>query len=447
MDSPPTPSASGPPPPNDRRPRPLLVVSLEGLATTGLGCYGSSWSQTPSIDRVASSGAVWDRLIASETVPLEVLRGWIAPGGPGSWQRRCREIGSLELITDDRAVADPGFSDAFDRVVLVEDDGDPEPRGEPKGSAANLDMRPAESPEETGFAQLIAAATERVTEPECSWGAIWLHSRFLTRCWDAPRDLVSHDEWEDDGDDDPQAGDAGEQAGDADRIGHSSPVLTAERVPPVFSQTVPPRIRLERDSHPDLVTSWMRTYACQVRLADLLVGFLRESLAKLDPVVVVAGTSGFGLGQNGWIGHACGPLRSGQIRLPLIIGAGTPIRSHRVTPATELPTILAKIAGQTATVVPVESWAGADDEFEPSVVTRDAGDGSRFGVTTGRWFLASGPEAGGPEADGPEEESLFFKPDDVDDVNDVGRLRPDVVERIREIVSGESIADTKKTSP
>lgn len=431
---------SEPPAPIDDRRRPLLIVSLEGLATTALGCYGSSWSQTPSIDRVAARGAVWDRLIASETDPLEVLRTWFALRVRESWQHRCREIGSLELITDDRAVADPSFSEAFDRVVLV-DDGDAEPREASTGSAADREAKPAETPEETGFARVIAAATERAADPECTWGAIWLHSQFLTRCWDAPRDLVLHDEWDDDGGDPHEA--------DADRNDAASAASTPDRVSPVFSQTAPPQVRLDPDGHPDVATSWMRTYACQVRLADLLIGILRASLADVDPVLVVTGTSGFGLGENGWIGHACGPLRSGQIRLPLIVGHDTPIRSLRVTPANDLPKILAASSDRSRPIIPVETWAEADDEFVPSVVTRDADDeaGSgatavsdataRIGVTTSRWFLSGGPEG----------DSLFFKPDDVNDVNDVGRLEPEVVERMKQIAFAEFGDDPKKTSP
>ena len=34
---------------------PLIVISLEGLTPSALGCYGSSWNETPTIDRLASN--------------------------------------------------------------------------------------------------------------------------------------------------------------------------------------------------------------------------------------------------------------------------------------------------------------------------------------------------------------------------------------------------------
>lgn len=386
--------------------RPLLVLSLDGFTPSSLGCYGCSWNRTPAIDRVASRGAVWDRLIATSTSPFEVLRSWIRPAGNPCWPDAFRAWGSVELITDDRLVAEPEMAAAFDRVDLID-----EPR------------QPADGIEETCFGRLIAAAIERHREGVEDWSVLWLHSRFLRECWDAPRELSPEEDWDEE---DP----AVEQEGDS--LPSDARGQAAERVPLVFDPPTPPRLQLSATAHPDLVSAWMRTYACQIRLVDLLLGLLLESLEPVDPVVIVLGTSGFSLGQNGWIGHRCGPLRSCQIRLPMVIGWGNPIRSPHVTSSAQVSELLARL-GNSPHLLPAAPWAESDHEFEPSVLTvetdaRPSGFNTPpVALTTKRWFYVRNPQ----------QETLFLKPDDTDDANDISRLRQGTVDRLRAMVEGE----------
>ncbi len=75
----------------------------------------------------------------------------------------------------------------------------------------------------------------------------------------------------------------------------------------------------------------MHTYGCQIRLLDLLIEVLLGSLRAEDPYVVIMGTSGFRLGQGGWIGHRPGPLRSADVHLPMIVSDSGPLRVPHVT--------------------------------------------------------------------------------------------------------------------
>ena len=56
--------------------RPLIIVSLEGIAPQALSCYGCSWNQTPSLDRIAANGLLWDRLTANTDLPGNLFSSW-----------------------------------------------------------------------------------------------------------------------------------------------------------------------------------------------------------------------------------------------------------------------------------------------------------------------------------------------------------------------------------
>lgn len=394
---------------SDRR---LIVLSLDGLATSALGCYGSSWNSTPTIDTLASRGAVWDRWTATSDDPLRLLEGWLVGGG--EWMSAWRDGGAVELVTDDRRLIDQGLGERFDRAWLVE----PEEGSEAAAQAEEL--------AETHFGRLVAAAIDRHAEAgQTPWSVMWLHSEFLTRHWDAPRELFPVDPIETEFDEAPS-----EEIELLAEPWKEAEEPEPEPPPLLFDTVTPPQLQLSAERHPDLVTSWMRTYGCQVRLVDLLLGVLRESLEGVDPIVVVTSTGGFSLGQNGWIGARCGGLRSGEVRLPLIVGHGHPIRSPRLTATDQLPRILAELADCERPLVSPEQWSERDGEFDPAVITHARGGPSA--VTTSHWFLVQ---------DSVLDEHLFLKPDDADDVNDIRRLSPDAVETL------EKLIDHEDTSP
>ncbi len=150
---------------------PLIVLTLEGLSPAALSCYGSSWNRTPVIDSLAASGCVWDRCYATSDEPDRAFRQMVRRllAGPSS------SSGTVELQTDVPSVISESVDRHFDRIDLVTSD------------AATSGNHPASEIIETQLGRLFASAIAR-TGQSPSWQVLWIHSGFLTRRWDAPRD-------------------------------------------------------------------------------------------------------------------------------------------------------------------------------------------------------------------------------------------------------------------
>jgi len=393
------------------KPRPkLIVLSFEGLATASLGCFGSSWNQTPAIDSLAAYGNVWDRLIATHSDPNEVLSQWFSEGTGRSWIEAWRTLGSVDLITDKQEIPKRRLDARFDKTVLVEQ------------SPTSDQGRAVEEIEETHMAKLFAALFDNL-ESDSDASAIWMHSQSLAITWDAPRWLVPQDEHEYDL----------EPLADAPDLLSDDGIESTDNEPatPVwcFDQTRPPYYAVAKTDHPDQVVSWMRTYACQIQLIDRMIQLLVEATEGSETAIVVVGASGFSLGQNGWVGHRAGPLRSCHHHLPLIIrspasapaksGCHGPIRTGHITASNELNDILIHLAESDDTLISPSAWRQSKNEFEPKVVT--VGEGGEAAITTPHWYMVH-------QSDG--ETPLFFKPDDIQDHNNVARIRNDIVERL-----------------
>lgn len=366
--------------------QPLIVISLEGLAASSLGCYGCSWNETPTIDRLANKGCVWDRFLATLDDPSRVLGDWIAPSAVWADQLRS-SLGPIEFITDRSAKE---FKETcFDTIHCLPVD--------PIGS----DSLPAQDIAETRFGQIVAAALERDRARD-PWGVLWIDSQFLTRCWDAPRELMLAE-------DDHETLDFDEQDwADPDVAGADD-----------FSSIRPPQFEISNSRNPDLVTDWMNAYACQLRLVDLLIGILLESIQVADPTLVLVGTSGFRLGQGSWIGHRQGPLRSPDVRLPLIINRGGPLHIPQLTPADELDALLKNLGDVSNPVCSPEAWNRQSSDQEVFAIESDR---ATLAIANSKWFYVK---------DADQSEHLFLKPDDVEDFNDVGRLRSDVIANLQ----------------
>ena len=395
--------------------RPLLVLSVEGLATAAIGCYGSSWNQTPAMDQIAASGCVFDRWISTQDrnhgLPDCLVKA-------DQWLESWKQFGSTVLISDsgDGDIADQGMPDhettGFDTVVQLR-------------STEKIPDYPADEIDETRIAAQMAAAIEQDSLADGDWSLMWLHTNVLTQCWDAPRSLFPIDEieFDDEFDDEPIEFAEQEVPAEIFQVDEVVPAIMAGcEVPKIdLSQQSSAQNRQGTGTHPDLINSWMRTYGCQVRLLDLMIEILFQSMLREDVRIMILGTSGFSLGQNGFVGHRMGPLRSCDCRLPIIISDTPPVRMPSPTPDTNLPSILRSL-GRAET-----DWCGPDRWIENSEDSSDPvrthSDRAEDAVTNDGWFYVR---------DCDRSEHLFLKPDDVEDHNDVARLRPDVVESIND---------------
>ena len=392
-----------------------IVLSLDALATTAIGAYGSPWNTTPAIDSLATEGVVLDRVIATDDDSAIVLASlWGRKQGDKSWLDTWKSFGRAELFLNagPQATELAKLADkvAFDQCTIVEAIPD---LIEPSIAGEEI--------ETTAMAKLLLPVLERIelsaTGDAADFSLLWIHSDTLARLWDAPRWLFPIEEQ----DDDEQEPEDYVEWSMKDFESASTTLLPTDapqtKPPSLFETSTVPFFAVSPDAHPDLITSWMQTYGCQIKLLDALVAMITDAIdAHPDDIgLAVLGTSGISLGQNGWIGHRAGSIRSPQIHVPAIVlnheGIGNRMPGLRA------------FAGISDFIRPgshmsPEVWARDDDPNDRIIETHSL-RATRV-VTTDQWFFVR-------EGD---DSRLFLKPDDRDDMNDVADRCRDVVETL-----------------
>lgn len=376
------------------------MITLAGLTPAAISCFGSSWNRTPAIDNLAADGVCWDRVVCHTTESNQIWLNWFQQ--------------TVTADTDSRHIV---ITDDIDLARLVRD-GDFASRCEvieqPIRSAT--DASPAESIDQSHVASLFRTATDRLNV-DTPAATVWLHSRFLLDCWDAPRELFPIDDVIEDDFDEP-----GDEVGDA---------IDAEAEPAclsIFDTVIPPTHKITKSDDIDLAMAWMRTYGCQVRLIDHLLDDLIEVCEQADVPIILAGTSGFALGQNGFIGHAAGPIRSCHIGVPVVTNRGGPLRIRQVMGTDQFAPAIVEIGSNRDDWLKPQTWATTNqttstgDEIQPLITT--ATDQAKQCVHTADWFYVR---------DLNDDDALFLKPDDLHDANNVKRLKPGVVDAFREL--------------
>ena len=418
-------------------PRRWVVISVDGLATAALGAFGSSWNETPTIDRMAAHGIVWDRAICTSDSTNELLKSlWSQPIGESDTKTdfisAWRKLGRVELFVSEGVEATQLTQLAdqlgFDQCTVVETSA-----GLPANTSEELSGSRDEI-EEAALAQLWLPVLERLGEVESGvssspsssskdWSVLWVHDDTFTRRWDAPRWLFPVEEEEEDEEPVDELEWALEDFEAASSVAEPEDDLQV-KPPPLFDSSEVPHFKLTPDAHPDLVTSWMQTYGCQVRLLDRMLQWLVDAIESSGESIGVAliGTSGFSLGQNGWIGHRAGPIRTPQVHVPIVLfdGLGVGVRLPGLRPIENVTQFLMPPAetGESCRIAPHE-WA-VEDASDAMIETRSAR--AERVLTTPQWFFVQ-------EA---SETRLFLKPDDRDDMNDVATRCRDVVDQMLE---------------
>ncbi|MCD0458116.1 alkaline phosphatase family protein [Roseiconus lacunae] len=360
-----------------------IVITLEALSTAPLGCYGGSIGETPTIDDLAARGVVFDRWTSPVDKPAGLIRRWLGD---------CKELLETEAaesiwVTDDPLLNETDYDPIFGECWMLQSRvGGP--------IVAGLDR--------TRLAHSFFELMDRIG-PDTTLA--WLHSAALRECWDwvevplpdpDENDDTPHEEFVDD-----------------------EPETPVEPLQLPDNADVP-HLHLDGEQHPDLLFSWMQRYSNQVFVLDTMMDALMQFLGERPFTLIIAGTSGFSFGDNQWIGHRAGPLRSGDLRLPLIVSSDAPLRVPSLTSADQFPNVLRAAIERQPCMTPA-TWVHRDEEFKPLIETDS--DRARRVVTTSSWFLVN-------ETEDVTDAKLFLKPDDVNDINDVARLKPDVVDRL-----------------
>ncbi|MEM6472469.1 MAG: hypothetical protein AAF802_23105 [Planctomycetota bacterium] len=366
-----------------------VIITLEGLSAASLGCFGCSWNETPALDSLASRGVVWDRWTATTARRNELVSEYIRQSSALLDDNRA------SLITDDHGLL---VSDVFHKLELIE-----KTRSDGDRNQAVDDLSG------TALGQVFAAANHSLT---VETQLLWIHSAALREVWDAPREEIA---------------DAEDQApsDEVELISVDGDELKPQelRLP---ETTLPPSIQRKADDHPDLVFAWMQRYASNVRMLDDLIGWASDAWRNRKPEFLVTGTSGFSLGENGWIGHGVGPIRSVDTRLPMLVSHGGPLRVGQLCSSDGFAEVLDRLVARVPILQP-EFWAASPDN-ELAVETET--ERAERVTTTREWFYVR--ESTDPDGGAMTDERLFLKPDDLHDVNDVSRLRREVLDSFQD---------------
>jgi hypothetical protein len=375
--------------------RKSIFLTVDGLGTNLVGCYGNSVCPTPNLNTLASQSIVLDQFWGNCSDTIECLQSlWkgqhhLAPPSVdySSWHE---QLDSGILVTDDPRLAELDFPSPFRSVFLVEHRDDAE--------VSELET-------------LLEVAMAEWMSEEDEFPLLWIHSRGLRGTWDAPlefRQIMC-----DDGD----------------------PAPPNERSPMAMTVT--------EKTDPDEVFGISCALGGQVVLIDQVVGdfltTLRDMKCDQNVLFGLIGLSGYPLGEHRIVGGESGPLYAESLHCPCVFRFGN----------------LLPIGARYSTMMQphdlgawIEWWLDVDDEEEevetgPGNITpiaemldRNIDTPTRVGailatretesfVATPAWscrFVAS--------VDGLVRHELFAKPDDRWEQNEVSQRATLIVDKM-----------------
>ena len=376
-----------------------ICICVDRLHAGFIGAYGSTWVQTPALDRLASDGVVFQQFHVDSLDPESLCQAYwfgrhalepesMGPSPGMSLAATLRRHGmKTVLATDDPDMATTQATQEFDERLLL-----PEPHR----------VEPASAIETTHLARSFAQLIQKIESLEGPF-FLWCHLSSLGRVWDAPWEMRSRYAEADDPD------------------------------PPTEAH-VPCRI-MESDEDPDLLLGIAQSYAGQVTLLDVCFGALMDALsesgAERDTVLSLVGFRGLALGEHGYVGPCDTRLDGELVHIPLVIRHPDPstasTRSHDLVQPPDLnPTWINLLTDELAP----SRLAAADIApllYDEMPTWRDrsglVGCRGQRALRTPAWYLTTGSTC-----------QLFAKPDDRWEVNDVADRHADVAEGLAQVL-------------
>jgi hypothetical protein len=276
-------------PPDSLSPRLALFLTIQGLGTNLVGCYGNSVAPTPHLDALASRGIVIDQLW-SDSVEVDRSLHSLWSGShalsritlENHYSLWREQIGRGLLITDDFDIANSVAAECFERVILVEQD------------PAQDSDEASSDPREMEFERLVEAAIGTWSECLSDHPLLWIHSKGLSGTWDAPyeyREILCDDE---------------------------------DPAPP--TDTSPMEMRVDQKTDPDDIFGISCAVGGQIIGIDQAIGDLIGSLREMGLIsnclVGVLGVSGFSLGEHGYVGGKPEKLYAETLHIPGLLLPG-----------------------------------------------------------------------------------------------------------------------------
>lgn len=162
-----------------------IIVTLDRLATTALGCYGNEWIETPHLDRLASEAVVFDRHLAEQVGALTgmSLGTGRLPGAastrlherPADWSSIVESAGvELHLLHEAEALP-------WSKTILAT-----------TRTSIESPLQHNPKPDEIPFARLVQTAIETLTTARGTASRlVWLHSAGVPEPWLPPEGFAT----------------------------------------------------------------------------------------------------------------------------------------------------------------------------------------------------------------------------------------------------------------
>ena len=345
------------------KPRYAVIVTVEGLGTNLVGCYGGAIAPTKNLDSFACRSIVFDQFWADTYRPIDILESmWtgvhfaIRSANPGAKEPRfdCESI--LEramLITDSVDLVDESTRDDFGSVLLIESPTDDSSDGLEGDDFDSIDLEKIDSEDEdedSGDAQpqitrLFQAALGKWVTQLDEFPILWIHSRGLNGTWDAPYEYRC--------------------------------VMCDEGDPEPPFDMVPAQLKITEDTDPDEVFGLACSMGAQSMVLDDAWAMIEEVLEEIgvasDCLQILAGVQGYPIGEHGFVGQIAEGLYAETLHLPLIVRPGNQLDvgvrvPFMVQPNSILKTIENWLEHDTNTTCMVDDGVRTDLERETSTL-------------------------------------------------------------------------------
>jgi len=333
------------------KPKYAVIVTVEGLGTNLVGCYGGAIAPTKNLDSFACRSIVFDQFWSDTFRPIDILESmWtglhfaVRSGNSSFAESTILSESILEramLITDSITIIEESTRDDFGSVLLIESQSDQSIDGSESGDldnseydldGSNLEDNDAED-DQPQFTRLFQAALGKWATQLDEFPILWIHSRGLNGTWDAPYEYrcVMCDE------------------GDPE---------------PPFDMT-PARLKMTDDTDPDEVFGLACSLGAQSMVLDDAWAMIEEVLEELgiasDCLQIFAGVQGYPIGEHGFVGHISEALYAETLHLPLIVRPGDQLDVGVRVPFMVQPNSI---------LMTIENWVNGD--MEPREPTMDA---------------------------------------------------------------------------
>ena len=295
------------------KPRYVVVVTVEGLGTNLVGCYGGAIGPTKNLDSFACRSIVFDQFWADTYRPIDILESmWtgnhFASRGDDPFAKTDALFDQAMLITDSIEIIEESTRGDFGSVLLVD--------------AQAVD---AAEDDQAQITRLFEAALGQWATQRDEYPILWIHSRGLNGDWDAPYEYRC--------------------------------VMCDEGDPEPPFDTTPGQLKITEETDPDEVFGHACAMGGQSMVLDEAWSMIEEILGELgiadECLQVLSGVQGYPIGEHGWVGHGAGALYAETLHLPLVIRPGNQLDVGVRVPFIVQPnSILKTIAG----------WLGVNDK-------------------------------------------------------------------------------------